>query len=78
MKIYYFLFKPVIFCRDEDMIFYDKKELDILEEKDIKKLDDLVLRCAKELIYNRIRSFYNYITDESILHLSIVAVELVF
>ena len=73
-----FFIQTVIFCRDDDMIFYDKKELDILEEKDIEKLDNLVLRCTKELIYNRIRSFYNYVTDESILHLSLVAVELAF
>lgn len=73
-----FFIQTIIFCRDDDMIFYDKKELDILEENEIEKLDDLVLRCAKELIYNRIRSFYNYVTDESILYLSVVAVELAF
>ena len=73
-----FFIQTIILCRDEDMIFYDKKELDILEEKEVEKLDNLVLRCTKELIYNRIRSFYNYVTDESILYLSVVAVELAF
>lgn len=71
-NLFYFI-QTVLYCKDEDMLLYNYNDYKKLNRNEIDKLNEYVLRSTRELIYSRIRSFFNYITEETILYIGLVS-----
>ena len=71
-NLFYFI-QTVLYCEDRDMLLYNYNDYKKLNKKEIDKLNECVLRSTRELIYSRIRSFFNYITEETILYIGLVS-----
>lgn len=72
----FFFIESILYCEDENMLLYDYNDYKKLSKKEIDELNDYIIRSTRELIYTRIRSFYNYITEEALTYMGIVALEL--
>ena len=72
----FFFIESILYCEDENMLLYDYNDYKKLSKKEIDELNDYIIRSTRELIYTRIKSFYNYITEEALTYMGVVALEL--